>query len=125
MRGKAHLISFASLESWPCIGEAGPGKRPRRFPLYDSRRVGPAVGTSGSSSAGGSGSRHSSLRLDRLPRTVPSSSCLSSSSSRELCLELPRCTRSPPSRMSRPVLRTPSRTGYPAAHGLIGARGGC
>ncbi|ARR84301.1 hypothetical protein MOTT27_03480 [Mycobacterium intracellulare subsp. yongonense] len=40
-------------------------------------------------------------------------------------MELPRCTRSPPSRMSGPVLGMSSRTGYPAAHGLIGARGGC
>src|ERR1700756_5363773 len=39
--------------------------------LYDSRFVGPAVGTSRSSSAGGSGSRHSSARLGRFARTVP------------------------------------------------------
>jgi len=41
--------------------------RARPTMLQDSRAIGPAAWTSGSSSAGGSGSRRSAMRLERLP----------------------------------------------------------
>lgn len=67
----------------PCLAPAGDQGGPCGPWLCQPR-------TSGSSSAGGSGSRDSSARVGRLARTIPSVSSASSSSTRGACLSLPR-----------------------------------